>query len=261
MGAGSVSLNGKESIPMKPFLLIVAMATLLGSTLEAQIEFSINSDGSVDHSFLAQPWASFQTDTLASTGTQGAHIGNLTADFSTNKTFTISFSAPTGSQFVVDPTAWLGKGDLRFKMEFRTGSQASPFYAGNGVFQWIGATGIAPSVTREGEGFTSDQTFSVGTNTNISSQAISFATRSTSVMHGFTFTGFTYTLTAPEEFTQVFNDAAWMMASIKFEVFAPAGAVSSDPGSVVSLQAVPEPNTFVMLGIGGMALAFLRRKG
>lgn len=243
---------------MKPIRLLVALAMLLGSTLQAQVEFNILSDGTIGLRGGTWNGTVSQTDTLASVGNQGGTpIGNLTADFSTEKTFKISFFAPTGTQFVVDPTAWLA-GSVTFKMELRTGSQISPFYSGYGVFQWIGATGTAPTVTPVVYG--SDESFSVGTNQYVTSQSITAQAQSVPITEAFTFKGFTYTLTAPQSFTQVFADKAWMIGSVEFRASAPEGSVSSDPAPIVSLQSIPEPNSFVILGISGMALASLRRK-
>lgn len=235
--------------------LTIALVLLLGSNFAALADAAITSDGTITHSYQSSFGAS-QMDTLASTGTKGTLIGTFSADFSQNKTFTLSFSAPTGMQFAVDPSGWLGKGDVRLVLSFYSANALNPpFNSGGGVFEWIGVSGSAPTVSA-----TTDQHVGSG-----SPQAFSLNAKSASITQAFSFAGFTYTITAPESFTAVYNNASWYAGDIYFQASSPFGANFTptntgmpDPGQIVTL--VPEPNSLVMLSLGVTSLGFLRRR-
>ena len=175
-------------------------------------------------------------------------LPNLTANFSSDKTFEFLFTAPSGYQFDVTPPTWAGaKGG--FTLLF--GSQGStPVDGATASFEWLGVVGTAPTVAYHDLSVI----YSDPAGLQINAQG--------KLIEPFSFTGFKATITVPDAFDSDFNDVVLNNSAIMFQ------SVTSLyeqplPDAIVMLSpvsAIPEPGNLLALGCLVGTGAFLRSR-
>jgi hypothetical protein len=160
----------------------------------------------------------------------------FTGSFITDQTLKVSFSAPAGFEFAVNPPPG-ASANFTYDSSSSAGDQLSG--ATLDSFSFIGGTGDIPtSLTgggdiNIGDGFT---VYAEGT-----------------IDQPMTFTGFTADFTMPSGDVNTY-DGVSQQTDILFRA-----NVNSDPGIWVTVQAIPEPSTLALLAVGALGLLFRRQ--
>ena len=218
----------------------IVLAILTFSALASQgVTYSITSDGSISNQFFSD-WSVSQ-NTFASSSDGGTAFTPFTANFATDKTLTLAFSAPAGYQFNVNPIT--GKTSY-FEIMFRTASAHShpQLLTDSASLSFTGATGTAPTAFDYGNFasfFTGSSTFELALVAPIPGVL--------------SFTGFSVSLDVPAGFNVSYSNQdiqGWFC--VWAETF------TADPGTWSSVTPVPEPGSVAILGLGMLGL-FLRK--
>lgn len=218
-------------------------------SLAGTVHYGLTSDGTIHH--YEKPgwidlngWPAVTTDTLASANGQGTPMPNLTANFTIDKIWQISFSAPEGMRFTYTPPS---PNFANMFEIFLSNSHEGlpPAYNLAGVtLEWQGVSGHAPTTLASYSTFAAE-----GDSKFMVSLAAEYLTES------FSFTGFTVTLAMPDEFNANFNELPLTFADIGFYSAGPFNVES-----LVQLEAIPEPTSPFLLAIATILWFFNGRK-
>jgi hypothetical protein len=224
-------------------MCLVVAVLAIGSAAQASIvTYSIQSDGIIGHEFYPgyyddweeRTYPAYTVDRLAFSYEEGPALPAFTGTLVGGDTMEITFSAPTGSVFAVNPIAG---GITSFSLYLMSSNGSSyPYVLPTGSFEWIGSTGTVPSISTEYTEFAlGSQTFSIYADGEVTAP--------------FSFTGFKCTVQVPDGFSQTYDNLTWAYGFVGFEC---------NGGSDSAIVSVPEPATMAILGLG--ALGLLRRK-
>ena len=242
-------------VKTRGLLFSVVAIVLLGMSNSGRagfVTYSVQTDGTISHVFGEQrAHGSWAQDWLATSGDYSSYGGSamplFTDDMSQNNILTISFSAPAGMAFYIQPTDW----DFNFlKLYFFPDPSTSAPYKSDqpATFDWVGLSGTAPKMNDRN----ADYTFGMG------NQGMWLQLQTDNITAPFSFTGFQYTIIVPDGFNPNYSGVT-LTAALWAE--ADTFLNASDPGAMVSLVSVPEPSTYALFGMGAIGiLIVLRRK-
>lgn len=226
-----------------PNLLAIGVLALGMAAAEADIQYSLVSDGTIGNRFYSD--YSISQNNFASSADGGTAFTAFTGNFATDKTLTLSLSAPVGKKFVVNPIA--GKTSY-FEVYFENSNHHTlpPQYLSSvASLSFTGAEGAVPT------------SFDNGLFFSVYPTSGTFSTWLTATVPGdFSFTGVSISLTIPAEANE--PSLSFTDTPVQGWVAVWAETFTTDPGLWSSVVSVPEPGSSAIIGLG--FLAFVTRR-
>ncbi len=229
---------------MKKLILTLATAsTILAQPASGAINFTI--DSIADFDYFNDGFSDSRSSTFLTSDT------GFSEDYSTQgeTSLTVTFQFPVGQQLVVDTPSNFDHFDIKFDCRFDDGmgdmlSNYSPDVAvdGNAAAEALSANAQTHFWTDGDPDLRSLVSFSpVPDETYI-------------------FKSIAITTTVPAEYDVVFNNEYADVSEVEFSAFEDQGT-ASDPGNWASIQPIPEPSAYGVLGaISSLCLATVYRQ-
>jgi MYXO-CTERM domain-containing protein len=176
--------------------------------------------------------------------TYGATPVEFTANLGSNTVFTYTMSAPAGMVFSINP-AENGTSRLQSYIRWKSGSYVGPQSVDSVSFSFGDLSGVAPGAISSGASITKS-----------GGQVIAMQVYSEAILSPISFSSFSISLT----FSGV-TSGSQAYTLHDGHLYLSSSGLSSDPGQLITLSAVPEPASVPLaLGMIALGLVGVRRR-